>query len=90
MTYGSYQATGPIGASNSFKKYAVEVPLVAQQVKNLASVHEDVGSIPGLDQWVKGLGVAFNCGVGHRQGSDLVLLWLWCRLAAAALIRPLA
>ena len=23
-------------------------------------------------------------------GSDLALLWLWCRLAAVALIRPLA
>ena len=33
-----------------------------------------MGSIPGLAQWVK----------------DLVLLWLWCRLAATALIRPLA
>ena len=31
-----------------------------------------------------------SCGVGHRHGSDLVLLWLWCRLAATALIRPLA
>ena len=29
------------------------VPTVAQQVKNLTSVHEDVGSIPGLSQWVK-------------------------------------
>ena len=29
-------------------------------------------------------------GVGHRLGSDLALLWLWCRLVAAALIRPLA
>ena len=28
--------------------------------------------------------------VGHRCGSDLTLLWLWHRLAAAALIRPLA
>ena len=36
--------------------------------------HEAVGSIPGLTQWVK----------------DLVLLWLWCRLAAVAPIRPLA
>ena len=27
-----------------------EVPIVAQQVKNLASIHEDVGSIPGLVQ----------------------------------------
>ena len=31
-----------------------------------------------------------SCGVGHRHGSDPVLLWLWCRLAATALIRPLA
>ena len=31
-----------------------------------------------------------NCGVGCRHGSDLELPWLWHRLAAAALIRPLA
>ena len=33
-----------------------------------------------------------SCGVGRRLGSDLVLLWLWCRLAATAtaLIKPLA
>ena len=31
-----------------------------------------------------------SCGVDCRCGSDLVLLWLWCRLAATALIRPLA
>jgi len=29
-----------------------------------------------------------SCGVGHRHGSDLALLWLWHRLAA--LIQPLA
>ena len=29
-------------------------------------------------------------GVGCRHGSDLTLLWLWARLAAAALIQPLA
>ena len=28
--------------------------------------------------------------VGHRRVSDPVLLWLWHRLAAIALIRPLA
>ena len=32
--------------------------------------------------------VAVNCGVGHRSGSDLVLLRLCC--AAVALIQPLA
>ena len=41
---------------------------------NPASIHEDVGSIPGLDQWTK----------------DLALLWLWCRPVASVLIGPLA
>ena len=31
-----------------------------------------------------------SCGVGCRQGSDLVLLWLWHRPAATAPIGPLA
>ena len=31
-----------------------------------------------------------RCGVGHRRGSDLALLWLCCRPAATALIRRLA
>ena len=29
-------------------------------------------------------------GVGHRHSSDPVLLWLWRRPAATALIQPLA
>ena len=28
---------------------------MAQQVKNLTSTHEDMGSVPGLAQWVKEL-----------------------------------
>ena len=51
---------------------------------NLTSIHEDVGSIPGLT------GIAMSCGIGYRLSLDPMLLWLWCRPAAVALIRPLA
>ena len=47
---------------------------MVQRIKNPTSIHEDAGLIPGLTQWVK----------------NPTWLWLWCRLAAAALIQPLA
>ena len=31
-----------------------------------------------------------SCGIEHRCGSDLVLLWLWCRPSATVPVRPLA
>ena len=31
-----------------------------------------------------------SSGIGHRRGFDLVLLWLWRRPVATALIQPLA
>ena len=31
-----------------------------------------------------------SCGVGHRRGSNLALLWLWHSPVATAPIRPLA
>ena len=34
--------------------------------------------------------MAVSCGAGCRCGSDLALLWLWCRLVATALIQTLA
>ena len=30
-----------------------------------------------------------NCGVGRSRSLDMALLWLWCRPAATATIRPL-
>ena len=37
---------------NPFKNF-LGVPILAQEVKNPTSIHEDVGSTPGLAQWDK-------------------------------------
>ena len=43
-------------------------------VMNLTSIHKDLGSIPGPDQWAKGCGIFMSCGVDCRHGLDLALL----------------
>ena len=54
-------------------------------------------NIVSLRMWVRflalvgqGSGVAASCRVGCRCSLDSLLPWLWCKPAAAALIRPLA
>ena len=46
----------------------------------------------GFDPWPCSVGresgVAVSCGVGRRHALDPVLLWLWCRQAAAAQSQP--
>ena len=58
---------------NKIKNIKIWESLLFQQVKNPTSIRKDTGSIPGFTQWVK----------------DLMLLWLWWRLATATLIQPL-
>ena len=59
------------------------------RIRTQHSVSEDAGSIPSLTQWFKNLALLQAVAIGRRCRSDLALLWLWCKPAAAALIQPL-
>ena len=62
---------------------------MAQWLMNPTGNHEVVGLIPARAQWVKDLALRELWCRSQMRFSSLVL-WLWCRLVATALIRPLA
>ena len=54
---------------------------MAYYVKDPTSIHEDVGSIPGLVQWVKDLPLLLVSSGIDPCSLDPVLLWLCHGLA---------
>ena len=68
---------------HSNKKYG-GVPIVAQQVKHLTSIHEDIGLVPGPIQWVKDPAVLSAVVQAADQAQMLSCCGCGYRPAAAA------
>ena len=84
-----HPALQAINEKNSFQKQAGGSSCCGSVVTNLASIHEDVGSISILLSRLR-FQHCHSCDVRRRCNSDPTLLWLWHRPAAMAPIWPLA
>ena len=61
-------------ASKLKKNHFYGVPIVAHRIKNPTSVHEDVGSIPGLSLWVRDLVLSqVQCRSQTQLGSGIAV-----------------
>ena len=80
--YPFQKSVNPYPLTPPSKRLRTGVPVVAQQVKNPTSIHEDSGLIPVLTWWVKDPAL-LQAAAGHRRGLCSELPWLWHRLARA-------
>ena len=60
--------------------FSKRVPILAQWVKNLTSIHDDVDSIPDLVQWIKDPALP----PAAAQVADVAGIWHGCGCGAAS------
>ena len=61
---------------NLVKMQVLEFPVWLSRLRTQSRICDDAGLTLGLAHRGSGFGIATSCGVGCRQGSDQVLLWL--------------
>ena len=71
-------------------KVTIAAPVMAQWIKNLTQCPQGCGFFPSLPQWVKNLALLQTVAQVTDMAWISVLPWLWCKLAAVALMGSLA